>query len=156
MWTQFMDMHSGGGSKENYDYIYIEAPEAEAIVIFYNRFGHNPHRVTCTCCGSDYSIYEYEELDQATAFERGCDYAYFNKEGNEVPESKAFIIGKGLVDGCIGKYVERPSKKYKFKKYMTLENYKNNTKDNVLCITADQIKPEERIGEVPEEGYVWV
>lgn len=27
MWTRFMDMHSGGGSKEKWEYIYIEAPE---------------------------------------------------------------------------------------------------------------------------------
>jgi len=51
-----MDMHSGGDLKEKWQYIYIEAPEEEAKVIFYNRFGHNPNRVTCTCCGKDYSI----------------------------------------------------------------------------------------------------
>lgn len=63
MWTEFMDMHSGGGTKEEpYEYIFIEAPREEAIIIFYNRFGHNPERVTCTCCGDDYSITEYETL----------------------------------------------------------------------------------------------
>ena len=46
MWTHFWDMSSGGGRKENWKHIYIEAAESEAIVIFYNRFGHNPNRVT--------------------------------------------------------------------------------------------------------------
>jgi hypothetical protein len=70
MFTRFMDMHSGGGTKEPpYEYIYIEAPEAEAKVIFYNRFGHNPERVTCTCCGEDYSIDSYETLEDATAYD---------------------------------------------------------------------------------------
>src|SRR3990167_4245318 len=74
MWTPFLGMHSGGSLKEKQHYIYIEAPEAEARVIFYNRFGHNPDRVTCTCCGDDYSISEEETLREVTAFERGCDY----------------------------------------------------------------------------------
>ena len=74
-WTQFWDMHSGGGCKEPpYDKIYIEAPESEATTIFYNRFGHNPERVTCTCCGEDYSITEYESLEDATACHRDCAY----------------------------------------------------------------------------------
>ncbi|KKL21424.1 hypothetical protein LCGC14_2445590 [marine sediment metagenome] len=71
MWTQFWDMHSGGGLKEApYHYIYIEAPEEEAKVIFYNRFGHNPERVTCTCCGDDYSIGEEKTLAKLTEYHR--------------------------------------------------------------------------------------
>lgn len=42
-WTRFMDMSSGGGSKEDADYIYIEAPYAEACDIFEERFGHDPN-----------------------------------------------------------------------------------------------------------------
>lgn len=64
MFTQFFDMHSGGGTKvEPYEVIVIEAPEVEAISIFYSRFGRNPHRVTCTCCGEDYAVSEHESLD---------------------------------------------------------------------------------------------
>jgi hypothetical protein len=71
MWTRFMDMHSGGGCKEKpYEYIYIEAGETEAKTIFYNRFGHNPERVTCTCCGEDYSTSEYKTLEEATQYQR--------------------------------------------------------------------------------------
>ena len=71
MWTRFMDMHSGGGQKEDFVRCYIEAPEAEAVAIFYNRFRHNPNRVTCTCCGEDYSITESETLEDATEYDRG-------------------------------------------------------------------------------------
>lgn len=72
-WTQFWDMHSGGDLKEKpYHMIYIEAPKDEARVIFYNRFGHNPERVSCTCCGEDYSVSEEPTLEQLTGYHRGC------------------------------------------------------------------------------------
>jgi len=77
MWTRFMDMHSGGGLKEEpYEYIYIEAPEDTAMIIFYNRFGHSPDEVTCECCGADYGIDEYKTIEEATDFRRGCLYGF--------------------------------------------------------------------------------
>lgn len=131
-WTRFMDMHSGGGTKEPpYEYVYIEAPEKEAIKIFFNRFKHNPSRVTCTCCGDDYSISEEESLQQATAHERDCNYRD-------------------------GKYVEEP-KTSTYSDHVwtltTLEDYLK--KETVLVIRKEDIKPEERFGFVPEQGYVW-
>jgi len=128
MWTQFMDMHSGGGNKENFEYCYIEASEKEAKIIFYNRFGHSPERVTCTCCGEDYSITESETIEAATAYERNC----------------------ALEDG---KYVEKLRENSYGRGYITLDDYKK--KPDVLFIYDKDIKPEERIGEVPEQGYVW-
>ena len=127
-----MDMHSGGGQKEEeWAFIYIEAPQKEAEIIFYNRFGHNPNRVTCTCCGEDYSISEEEELAQITAYDRGCDY---------IEEDK--------------KYIEKQRKESWAKDHITLEQYVNSP--GVLIIRTEEIKPEERIGELPEQGYVWV
>lgn len=153
--TRFMDMHSGGGCKEEpYEYIYIEAPEEEAKIIFYNRFGHNPYRVSCMCCGEDYSIDETEILEQATAFERGCRYAYFNEDGVEIPREEALIPGKGQAKGTHSKYAEEPDNTFSFNKYTTLEEYLK--KDNVLVIYDKDIKPEERVGKVPNQGYVWV
>jgi hypothetical protein len=61
-----MDMRSGGSQKEEWPYIIIEAPIKEAKAIFYNRFGHDPTRVTCTCCGEDYLIKEAGSLEQLT------------------------------------------------------------------------------------------
>lgn len=122
MWTEFWDMHSGGGLKEKpYDYIYIEAPIAEAKVIFYNRFGHSADRVSCTCCGEDYSVSEYLTIEHATAHHRGC---------------------KWNSNGCV------------------LETAKNTVaefeaREDVLFIPANAILPRERVGEVPEQGYVW-
>lgn len=70
-WTLFWDMYSGGSRKEPpYNLIFIEACEDEACRVFQARFGHNPHRVTCTCCGSDYAVREYETLDEATEYHR--------------------------------------------------------------------------------------
>jgi hypothetical protein len=153
MWTRFMDMHSGGTLQEApYQCIYIEAPRDEAMIVFYNRFGHNPERITCTCCGEDYSIREEESLEQATAFERGCDSAYF-KDGKEIPESERWIRGKGIQDGVVHKYVERKGKYFFSKGYLTLEEYLKE--ESVLVIYDKDIKPEERMGEVPEQGYVW-
>ncbi len=64
MWTKFWDMNSGGVRKEKWDLIFIEAPIDEAELIFFNRFGHNPNRVSCTCCGSDYAIDDAETLEE--------------------------------------------------------------------------------------------
>lgn len=72
MWVQFVDMHSGGFVKQPpHEYIYIEAKsEAEASIIFFNRFGHSPDRVTCSCCGVDYSVYSEESLEELTEYDR--------------------------------------------------------------------------------------
>ena len=124
-----MDMHSGGGSKESYEYIYIEAPENEAKVIFYNRFGHNPERVTCTCCGEDYSISENESLEQLSGYDRGCDY---NRDIGYIEKRK------------VGGY----------KDYQTLNEYIKS--EGVLFITKEEIKDDERVGELPMQGYIWM
>lgn len=85
MWTHFYDMSSGGGHKEPQNHIYIEAPEAEAEIIFQNRLGHNPHRVTCTCCGADYSVSESPTLAEATRYQRE-NYRYVGGQRVEQPE----------------------------------------------------------------------
>lgn len=133
MWTQFMDMHSGGGAKEEWEYIYIEAPEKEAAVIFYNRFGHSPFRVTCTCCGADYATTEASSLEQVTAFERGCMY----DQGSEC------YLEKGGAD-CIP--VLHPP-------YRTLDEYLKSK--DILVIREAEIRPEEKSGTLPIQGYVW-
>jgi len=90
-WTFFWDMYSGGAAKEPYEEIYIEAPRDEAIVIFYNRFGHNPLRVTCACCGCDYSVEEGDTLDKASAYHRNCEWdqganCYKTETGKSIAE----------------------------------------------------------------------
>jgi hypothetical protein len=114
-WTCFFDMHSGGGNKEPWERIFIEAPEQEAKVVFYNRFGHNPSRVTCTCCGEDYSIDESETLEKATAYARGVGSNYRTE--------------------------------------VALEEY--GKRKDVLIIDKESIHPDEYVGEVPDQGYVW-
>jgi hypothetical protein len=131
-WTQFMDMYSGGGTKEKpYEMIYIEAPKSEAKVIFYNKFGHNPERVSCICCGGDYLISESVSLEQASAYQRNCRYDVNAK--------------------C---YVEEPGVKYGDGELVTIFEYLK--RKDVLVIYAKDIKEFERVGEVPEEGYVWL
>lgn len=142
-WTQFWDMHSGGGTKLYVDgvgkeKIYIEAPRAEAEVIFYNRFGHAPDRVTCTCCGSDYSIDE-GELDQLTGYHRNCKYV------NDV----GYVEERDTRhDGIYERHGE-PVPAYK-----TVDEYV--LQPDVLVINAADIQPHEREGEVPRQGYVWM
>jgi len=128
-----MDMHSGGSSKEYpHQYIYIEAPLDEAKIIFFNRFGHNPDRVSCTCCGPDYSIGESNTLEDATGYERNCE---FNKEDTG--------------------YIEEERKgRYHSGKYITVSEYCLD--ESVLIIREDGISDDEREGDIPEEGYVWV
>lgn len=175
MYTRFMDMHSGGGLKEPpYARIYIEAPENEAKIIFYNRFGHNPERVTCTCCGEDYSITEEDSLVEASAYDRNAAPVWFYKD-----------TGKEATDGNIGnrdvkwdydkristykgreveyRYVERPdlghmkygaSKKECIDRYKTIEQYLDS--EEVCVIYDEDIKDHERTGIVPKAGYVWI
>jgi len=156
-WTQFWDMHSGGGCKESpFEKIYIEAPIDEAKVIFYNRFKHNPERVTCTCCGEDYSIDESDTLEQASGFHRGCASGYVLDDGTEADEQ---VWRNGTLDerrelNKRFRYFERPSNESWSHNYITIEEYCR--KPNVLVIRNTDIKPEERIGSVPQQGYVWM
>lgn len=129
-WTRFMDMHSGGRRKESFEYLYIEAPESEARSIFFSRFGHSPDRVTCTCCGEDYSVSESETLEQASGFDRGCKW-----------------------DNAAKTYLEQLSDRGFGKTYQTVDEYLKQPL--VAIIRADEIKPEERKVEVPTQGYVW-
>lgn len=133
-WTHFYDMHSGGSLKvKPFGHIFIQAPFNEAKSIFYARFERNPDRVTCTCCGADYSIDEATDLYQATAFERGCNY-----------------------DSTQRKWVERSSgKSYSFHPYMTLDEYVAKSA-TTLFISRQEIRDDERTREVPRHGYVWV
>lgn len=125
-------MYSGGGTKESpYTHIYIEAKEDEATVIFYNRFGHNPNRVTCTCCGPDYSIIEGETLAEITAFDRGCKY----------------------LNNAVG-YVESPSKYAAGSRVIPLDEFCQLS--HVLVIRSPDIKPEWRRGNVPHQGFAWL
>lgn len=157
MWTQFMDMHSGGKTKvEPYEYIYIEAPEKEAKVIFYNRFGRNPERVTCTCCGDDYSIDEGEDLAWMTGYHRGCDSGYVLTNGQVVGEDywqKASPEERKRLSKRF-QYFERPSKRDWAPTYQTLEDYCK--RKDVLIVRAGDIKDAERVGTVPRQGYVWM
>lgn len=126
-WTHFWDMHSGGGQKLDWPHIYIEAAGTAAEIIFYNKFGRNPNRVTCTCCGPDYSISTGEDLSQLSAYLRGCRY-------------------KG------GAYVER-GEKGSYNPYIPLEDYMASGK--AKFIPASEISEKDRVGAVPAEGYVW-
>lgn len=136
-WTRFMDMHSGGGQKEKWSKIYIQASEEEAKVIFYNKFGHDPDRVTCTCCGEDYSISEEKDLQQASGYDRGCNFKQ-------------------------NKYVEEPCKDRvdrftSFKTFLQTRQYNDyGTLKEVLLVFKSDIKPSDREGEVHHSGYIWV
>lgn len=157
MWTQFWDMNSGGGRKEKWDCIYIEAPLNEAKTIFYNRFGHNPNRVTCTCCGEDYSIEENKSLAQLTGFHRGLRSVEAKRDpvtglyNNSDPNIRYLEDGEEPPEGYsvsdFGRFGDR-------ERARTLEEYEHDPK--VLIIRASDIKPEERKGAVPAQGYIWV
>lgn len=154
MWTQFKDMHSGGSQKLAHEYIYIEAPESEAIRVFYNRFHRNPHRVTCTCCGNDYAIDEGKTLEEVTGFERGCEYRYVLEDGRSLSNADwiALPIKERAAISKFGRYVDQPSTE-RWNPYCPLDEYLQ--RPNVLVIRADEIDPQERVGEVPDEGFVW-
>ena len=137
MWTSFRDMHSGGSRKLQWDNIFIEAPEEEAKLIFYNRFDRHPFNITCDCCGEDYSVSEYKSLEQATGFYRGCIYAsridnkggVYVEPGNKMPHCCERTAFKG------------------YRSYINLYDY--ISKPDVLVITRIEIEPHEREGTLP-------
>lgn len=61
--TVFSDMCSGGSRQHDFDYGWIEGDEATATKRFIERYG-DPAHVTCTCCGQDYSVTEFDSLEE--------------------------------------------------------------------------------------------
>ena len=154
MWVRFWDMHSGGSRKLSHDLIFIEAPETEAKSVFFSRFGRNPERVTCTCCGPDYSVDKYTTLKQATAFDRGCAYGYI-VNGERKDEDYFYSLPHSQRKNLKGIWFEEPGPKRTFgAHYMTLWAFLR--KDKALVIPAKQIQPHERTVRVPKQGFVWV
>jgi len=153
-----MDMHSGGGTKEAWEYIYIEAPEEEAKLIFYNMFGHSPERVSCTCCGEDYSISDYPSLKGASAYDRNCR-AIETKRGDDP-------ILKAREGGCYLEENEVPPDGYtvssspRFREYVPFDEWLTHAGETTYTesfrlINEADIQPKLRQGIVPEQGYVW-
>ena len=69
MWFHFMDMHSGGYSKTQYEHIFIKArSKDDAIEIFENRFNTNPSGVACSCCGENFSINSDKSIKNLASF----------------------------------------------------------------------------------------
>ena len=64
MWTEFMDMSSGGSEKTKWGCIYINLPVNKAIEYFKDKFGIDPDHITCDCCGEDFWIEEVDEPKQ--------------------------------------------------------------------------------------------
>lgn len=129
-WTRFMDMHSGGGCKEYpFEYIYIQYPKDVAERVFYLMFGHNPDRVTCTCCGNDYSVDESKDLKQATGYNRSCAYN---------ADKKLYIESR------VSEYSHR-------RRPMGVKAY--CTQENVLVIYKDMVDASNIPHELPLEGY---
>lgn len=125
-WTRFMDMHSGGDTKvPPYEFIYIEADEGEAMQIFEKLFHRDPYNVTCDCCGEDYSVMSHTTLEQATAYERECEYAYFDSDGRKVSQDDAWVRGQGLLKGYSARYIDT-------KDSIPLDEY--TKKENILIV----------------------
>lgn len=133
-WTRFMDIHSGGRQKLDWDYIYIEAKEDDAAKVFMHRFGRNPNNITCSCCGEDYNFYEQgDDLAQASGFDRKCRYMN-------------------------GHYIEANDEYGR--KFIPFQVWLADAKDedsDHLIIYAKDIKPEELKGETPRRGHLeWI
>jgi len=72
--TRFMDMHSGGKLKTPFTHIYIDEPIDKAVKTFKKLFDRSPDEITCKCCGEDFVYDEYNSLEEATAYDRGCEW----------------------------------------------------------------------------------
>jgi len=70
VWTQFYDRSSGGTAKAGFKSCFIEAPEGEARKLFMEAFSQHPDHEACSCCGADWSVMEWDTLEEATQLER--------------------------------------------------------------------------------------
>lgn len=102
-WTKFWDMSSGGTTKvQNYHHIYIELPRRKAIKFFQEEFHRDPRRVSCTCCGQDYTIDEYRTFEEASSYHRND---YDDAFGDFIPVEEyrdkeyVLVMDAGEVDG---------------------------------------------------------
>ncbi len=69
MWYHFMDMHSHGYSKTQYEHIFIRAHDKEeAVEIFESRFSQNPFSIACECCGENFSVSNDKNIKNLASF----------------------------------------------------------------------------------------
>ena len=67
---RFYDYYSGGYPKTDYEIIYIEAELIDhAIHIFKEKFKQDPTEIACQCCGRNFGIREFKNLDEAIEYE---------------------------------------------------------------------------------------
>jgi len=76
IWTRLSDAHTMGYKKTPYENIYIETTKKIAEDIYEERFGKSVWSLWCECCGHGYTIYEYDSLEQATAYDRNCKFDF--------------------------------------------------------------------------------
>lgn len=62
-WTNFYDLSSGGYEKTPHSIIAVEGDEKTARERFEAIFEADSHGCACECCGSDFSVDEYESLE---------------------------------------------------------------------------------------------
>lgn len=71
---EFMDMCSGGYQKTKYTFIFIVAESQDkAVNVFKKTFKRNPFNITCDCCGFDFEIQEYKDLEEASFYNLKVD-----------------------------------------------------------------------------------
>ena len=75
MWTTFSDASttSRPGLKVGYKRILIELEKLPAKTVFRHMFNYSPDKVSCSHCGPDFSVIEWDnELAAATSIWRHC------------------------------------------------------------------------------------
>lgn len=106
--THFHDMHSGGELKTKYGHIFVEASKSQAVEFFNSWFDRDPHHVTCSCCGADFSVTKYQSLRYATAYLRNCQFKEVDREqgGGHYIEAPKTIGGEELEHLSVEEYLD--------------------------------------------------
>jgi len=144
IWTQFQDMHSGGRTKvviddTEYDQIYIEAPEAEAVEVFRRKW-RDPRNVTCDCCGGDYSIKD-GPLQLISAYHRNANV------DPETFEEKRTTRGDKIILDIVGRQLSRFDKRTQDLYRMA----KDKSSPKEAAIAMEKLA----LSDVGSAGYLW-
>lgn len=74
MWTKITNNYNGGSAFMPYDYVFIEADENDACMIFATKFVVDHRNEVCDCLFDNLNVDSGPSIKSLTVYDRGCEY----------------------------------------------------------------------------------